>query len=125
MGKYISVKIPNKDCKGIYLFADTDLKIINDVREVNKLIITDNFKLQLRTKIDVKSGKKVFNFSKKHKTFIKAVEFVAGKRDEVREILKTNGTLIEPKRIDDINEDEINKVIWLHQFIQRIETILS
>ena len=35
MSKYISIKIVNKDCKGMFLFADDDIKEISSVKEAN------------------------------------------------------------------------------------------
>ncbi|WP_265734126.1 hypothetical protein [Poseidonibacter lekithochrous] len=44
MGKYINIKIPNKDCKGIYLFTNSDIRCIRDSKEATKLL-TNPFKL--------------------------------------------------------------------------------
>ena len=83
----------------------------------NKLI-SDSFKLQLRTKINGKSGKKTYTFTKKNKTFLKALEYVASKREEVRELLKTHGTLIKPKQKEvEVQSKEI--------FIDRVEKFMA
>ena len=68
MGKYINIKILNKDCKGIYLFTNSDIRCITDPKEATKLL-TNPFKLQLRTKVGSKTGKKTFEFNKKKTTF--------------------------------------------------------
>ncbi len=116
MYKYVNIKIPNKDCKGIYLYCDSD-KVITTSKSADKLI-GDSFKLQLRTKINGKSGKKTYTFTKKSKTFLKALEYVAGKREEVRELLKTQGSLVAPK----IKEVEVKKT---ETFIQRVEKFME
>jgi len=100
MSKYISIKILNKDCKGMFLYCSTDLKKITSTGEANKLI-GKIFKIQLRIRVNGKRGKKTFSFAKDKITFLKAIEHVASKRDEVRETLRNNGTLIEPKIIND------------------------
>lgn len=113
MGKYVSVDILKKasTCKGVYLYVDSDVKVINSESQAKKLINEDDFKLQLRTKIDNVTGKKVFTFTKglkngtlynqPKKTFTKALEYVSSKREDVREVLKLHGTLIEKKEVPD------------------------
>lgn len=101
MSKYISIKIPNKDCKGMFLLADSDIKNIASTSEADKLI-DKTFKIQLRTRVDGQRGKKTFSFDKKKITFLKAIEFVASKRADVRETLKTVGTLREQKTEDEV-----------------------
>ena len=77
MSKYISVNIPNKDCKGIYLFADTNLTIITSDKEAKSLIGGAEFKMLLQIRVDGQRGKKIFTFKTKDKTFLKALEYVA------------------------------------------------
>jgi len=98
MNKYISIKIPNKDCKGIFLFTDSNIKSINSDTQAKKLI-SDEFKLQIQVRVNSVRGKKTFTFKRKQKTFLKALEYVASKREEVRETLKENGTLKEQKKV--------------------------
>ena len=45
MGKYITIKIHNKDCKGIYLFVTSDIKSVTDSKEATKLL-TNPFKFE-------------------------------------------------------------------------------
>ncbi|WP_424687352.1 MAG: tyrosine-type recombinase/integrase [Halarcobacter ebronensis] len=97
MGKYVNIKILNKDCKGIYLFTNADIKIITDPKEATK-ILTNPFKLQLRTKVGNKTGKKTFEFNKKKTTFLSALEEVASQRQIIKDILIKEGTL-RPKKI--------------------------
>jgi len=85
MGKYITIKIPNKDCKGIYLFVTSDIKSITDSKEAAKLL-TNPFKLQLRTKVGNKTGKKTFEFNKRKTTFLFALEEVASQRQACNKI---------------------------------------
>ena len=106
--KYIGIDIKNKDTKGIYLFCDTNLKHIESNTQANR-IIDDDFKLQLQVRVNGKRTKKTFTFTKgvkkvstfiqSKKTFLKALEYVAGKREEVRATLKENGTLKEQKEV--------------------------
>ena len=103
MKKYIRVNINNKDCKGISFLADTNSKTITTVAEANKLIDSNSFKLQLRTKVNNIQGKKVFIFEKgivtqtlthrQFNTFTKALEYVASKRNEIKELLISHGNL--------------------------------
>ena len=86
MGKYVSIKIPNKDCKGIYLFVTVDIKTITNSKEATKLL-TNPFKLQLRTKVGNKTGKKTFEFNKKKITFLSALEEVASQRQTIKVII--------------------------------------
>ena len=104
MSKYIGIDISNKDCKGMFLYCLTDLKKITTTGEANKLI-GKVFKIQLRIRVDGKRGKKTFTFESRKTTFLKAIEFVATQRTEIRETLKINGTLVEPKKINETNTD--------------------
>ena len=117
MSKYISIKIVNKDCKGMFLFADDDIKEISSVKEANKLI-GKTFKIQLRTRVNGKRGKKTFSFESKKITFLKAIEFVASERTSTREVLKESGTLRKQK-----NQEETKKVKD-KIFIEEIETFI-
>ncbi len=105
MNNYISINIPNKDCKGMFLSCSTELKKITTTGEANKLI-SKTFKIQLRTKVNGKRGKKIFSFESKKITFLKAIEFVASKRNATREVLKDTGTL----RKQTVKEDVEQKV---------------
>ena len=87
----------NKDCKGMFLFADDNIKEISSVKEANKLI-GKTFKIQLRTRVNGKRGKKTFSFESKKITFLKAIEFVASERTTTREVLKESGTLRKQKK---------------------------
>lgn len=118
MGKYISVKIVNKDCKGIYLYADSDAEIITSDKQAKSLINENNFKLQLITKVGTLRGKKVFTFIagtkntstyvQAQKTFLKALEYVASKRTEVRDLLLLHGTVKEPQQQNDDDVDNVS-----------------
>ena len=107
MEKYVSIDIDKKDCKGIYLFCDTDnLKASTDNRyqitstkQADKVILGNRFKLQLRTKIDNKTAKKTYTFDINKKTFLKALEYVASQREVIREKFKADGTVREVKEI--------------------------
>ena len=118
MSEYISIKIPNKDCKGMFLYCSTDLKYITTTSEANKLI-NKTFKIQLRTRVDGKRGKKTFSFEINKTTFLKAIEFVASKRSETRETLKDTGTLRKLKVIKDI------EVKIANTFLEEIEPFLA
>ena len=116
MEKFISLKISDKDCKGIYLYCDIDkIKPVNGKYVITSskdadALIQDTFKLQLRTKIDNQTAKKVYTFQKKKKTFIKALEFVASQREDIREKFKIDGTVREIK--EDKKDDELKGVIF-------------
>ncbi len=99
MSEYISIKIPGKDCKGIFLYCTTDLKSITTTSEANKLI-NKTFKIQLRTRVDGKRGKKTFSFESHKITFLKAIEDVASKRTQTRDTLRDKGTLRKQKKIE-------------------------
>ncbi len=49
MNKYISIEIPNKDCKGMFLDCDSDLEKIISIKEANRLVgwndpeVVDNY----------------------------------------------------------------------------------
>jgi len=118
MSEYISIKIPNKDCKGMFLLADNKNNQIVSVSEANKLI-GKVFKIQLRTRVDGKRGKKTFSFESNKITFLKAIEFVASKRSEIRETLKDAGTLRKQKAIKDI------EVAIPNTFLEEIEPFLA
>ena len=75
----------------MFFDCETDLEKVTSVKEANKLI-GKIFKIQLRTRVNGKIGKKTFTFESKKTTFLKAIEYVASKRSEVREILKIKGT---------------------------------
>lgn len=117
MSEYISINIPNKDCKGMFLLADSNLKSIVSVGEANKLI-GKTFKIQLRTRVDGQRGKKTFSFESNKITFLKAIELVAGERTTAREILKTTGTLRKQKTVEEIAK--IQKT-----FLEEIEPFLA
>jgi integrase len=119
MNKYIGIEIVNKDCKGMFLECDAELDKITSIQEANKLI-GKKFKIQLRTRVEGKRGKKIFTFESKKITFLKAIEYVASKRVEVRETLKTKGSLRE-KRVEDvsINLEEGET------FLDKVETFLE
>lgn len=121
MSKYISVNIPNKDCKGIYLFADTNLTIITSDKEAKSLIGGAEFKMLLQIRVDGQRGKKIFTFKTKDKTFLKALEYVASKRAELRITLKEQGTLIKDKKKN--SNDEILPV--KETFIDRVEYFMK
>lgn len=116
MSEYISIKISNKDCKGMFLLADSDIKQIVSVSEANKLI-GKVFKIQLRTRVDGKRGKKTFSFEKNKITFLKAIEFVAAERTKARQILKDNGTLRKKILKDEVVEKKI--------FLDEVEPFLA
>ncbi|WP_375724127.1 tyrosine-type recombinase/integrase [Arcobacter sp. KX21116] len=119
MNKYIGIEIVNKDCKGMFLECDAELDKITSIQEANKLI-GKKFKIQLRTRVEGKRGKKIFTFESKKITFLKAIEYVSSKRVEVRETLKTKGTLRE-KRVENvsINLEEGET------FLDKVETFLE
>ena len=120
MNKYISIEIPNKDCKGMFLECDTNLEKIVSVKDANRLI-GKVFKIQLRTRVEGKRGKKTFTFESTKITFLKAIESVAAKRVEIRETLKNNGTLREQKKIKESTKD----IEQEETFLEKVETFLE
>lgn len=116
MKKYINIEIDKKDCKGIYLYANSDLKKITKSKDADA-IIDINYTLQLRTKVNGKSGKKNFSFAKKSTTFIKALDKVASQRISIREELEKNKTLRKSK---EKKEETIQTT-----FVQRVESFLE
>lgn len=118
MEKYVNIKILNKDCKGIYLFTNADVKIITDPKEATKLL-TNPFKLQLRTKVGNKTGKKTFEFNKKKTIFLSALEEVASQRQTIKDILIKEGTL-RPKKV--AIEESKKAVTFLEVANRYIET---
>jgi len=120
MNKYISIEIPNKDCKGMFLESDANLEKITSIKEANKLV-DRKFKIQLRNRVEGKRGKKTFNFESHKTTFLKAIEYVASKRTEVRETLKSNGTLREKKKI----EEPIIETGDRETFLDKVEVFLE
>lgn len=120
MGKYISVNIANKDCKGIFLFSNIDLEKITSAKEANK-IIGRTFKIQLRVKVGAKRGKKIFSFESNKTTFLKAIELVASKRVEVRETLQENGTVREKKDIAETTSD----IVEVETFLDKVDVFLE
>ncbi|WP_428023932.1 tyrosine-type recombinase/integrase [Arcobacter sp.] len=120
MINYIGIEISNKDCKGMFLESEADLKKITSIQEANK-VIGKRFKIQLRTKVENKRGKKTFTFESKKITFLKALEYVASQRTEIREILKNHGTLRKQKKaIESQTKIEISET-----FLDKVETFLE
>ena len=138
MKKYIRVNINNKDCKGISFLADTNSKTITTVAQANKLIDINSFKLQLRTKVNNIQGKKIFIFEKgviiqtlthrQFTTFTKALEYVSSKRNEIKELLISNGTLkdVVPTIEEDatIVSDEVTFLDLINTFIKTKKILL-
>jgi integrase len=120
MSFFISIEIVNKDCKGMFLDCETNLKKITSVKEANKLI-DKSFKIQLRTRVAGKIGKKTFSFESKKITFLKAIEYVATKRLEVRETLKQKGTLRKEKKVEAVHIE----VEEGETFLDKVETFLE
>lgn len=120
MNKFIGIEIANKDCKGMFLESDTDLEKITSVKEANKLV-GRKFKIQLRTRVDGRRGKKTFTFESHKTTFLKAIEYVSTKRESIREVLKTKGTLREEKKINQV-ESETKEG---ETFIDKVEIFLE
>lgn len=125
MEKFISLKISDKDCKGIYLFCDVNkiepIKgkyVITSSKQADALI-QDIFKLQLRTKIDNQTAKKVYTFQKKNKSFIQALKEVASQREDLRQKFLIDGTVREIK--EDKKADEVKGIT----FIERAEEFLK
>lgn len=83
MSEYISIAIPNKDCKGMFLYCSTELNKITSTSEANKLI-GKTFKIQLRTRVNGKRGKKTFTFDSSKITFLKAIESVVLEWDNLK-----------------------------------------
>lgn len=118
MFKYVSVKIPNKDCKGIYLFCDST-ESITSAKQAEKLINDVSYKMQLRTKVNNINGKKVFTFSTKSKTFIKALEFVASERISIRSKLHRDGTVREIKKVANLDKN------YNMSFLDKVESFIE
>ncbi len=111
MGKYINIKIPNKDCKGIYLFTNANISCITNSKEATRLL-TNPFKLQLRAKVGNKTGKKTFEFNKKKTTFLYALEEVVNQRKTIKDTLIKEGTL-RPKKIVTVESKKIETFLEL------------
>ena len=125
MGKFISLKISDKDCKGIYLLCDEDKIesvngkcLITSSKQADSLI-QDNFKLQLRTKIGNQTAKKIYTFRKKNKSFIQALKEVASQREDLRQKFLIDGTVKEIK--NNIKNDEVKGIT----FLERAEEFLK
>ena len=118
MDKFVSINIDKKDCKGLYLYCDTESKSINTADEATKLIGII-FKLQLKTRVEGKLFKKTFSFNKNKKSFIKALEYVASQRDELREKIKIDGTVRE------IKSNEENTKVKKITFLNAVEEYLQ
>jgi integrase len=114
--RYINIEIDKKDCKGIYLYANSELKKITKAKDADALIDI-NYTLQLRTKIDGRTGKKNFPFAKKSTTFIKALDYVASQRISIRKELEENKTLRKQKE----KKEEITQTT----FIERVDSFLE
>ena len=146
MEKFVSIDIDKKDCKGIYLLCDTDSLIptkdskgndkflITSSKQADKLIKDTIFKLQLKTRVDGKLFKKIFTFSntnKNKKTFLQALESVAGQREDLREKIKVDGTVREIKEVskEDNNRDTfldiVNDYLALKEISLRARTLIS
>lgn len=103
MMKYIGIYIKGKDCKGLYLFCDTESKHIESIEQAKELIHSDYFKIRLQVKVNGVRVRKVFIFKKgakdidiynqRKRSFEKALEYVANKREVIRDMLKENGIL--------------------------------
>jgi len=94
MANHIRIKLPNYDTRGMYLIYNSELKEITKPSDIK---ITTNYKILLRIKVNNKTGKKTFDFPKS-KTLVKAIEIVNDKRLELRETLKSEGTLREKRK---------------------------
>ncbi len=88
--RYVSIEIVNKDCKGMFLLCDSTDKKITSTVQANRLI-SKTYRIELRVKVNGVRGKKVYTIN--NKTFIKALEYVASKRDGLKQSLKDNGNL--------------------------------
>lgn len=91
--KFISIDIPSKYCKGIYLFSN--LPSITDAKQIKP---ADYYKFEIRTRVDGKLAKKIVEV--KNKSFIKALEYVSSLKDEFRDDVKKYGTIRNKKKIE-------------------------
>ncbi|MCT7467888.1 tyrosine-type recombinase/integrase [Aliarcobacter cryaerophilus] len=118
MERFVNINISNKDCKGLYLYCDSELKSIDTAKDAAKLIGT-TFKMQLKTRVDGKLFKKTFSFNKNNYTFIQAVEYVASQRDQLRTNIKAHGTVRELKeKKEDIEIKGIKFIDRVNEFLQ-------
>lgn len=123
MNKYILVNIENRNCIGLFLEVDKSFDIkLNTIKAYTDLLKkSKKIKMQLRTKIDGKRGKKNFTFNyhetKKDKEllFVKSfkdvLDIIDSKRLDIKEKIKAGETLREKKAID--ANDEKEKITFL------------
>ncbi len=118
MNKYILVNIENRNCIGLFLEVDKSFDIkLNTIKAYTDLLKkSKKIKMQLRTKIDGKRGKKNFTFNyhetKKDKEllFVKSfkdvLDIIDSKRLDIKEKIKAGETLRKKKVIDANDEKE-------------------
>jgi len=131
MNKFISLNIDKMNCTGLFIEVSSNFKDeIKTIKQANDLLKKQKIiKIQLRTKINGKRGKKNFTFNY-HETktdkellfvtsFKDLINIVDSKRLDIKEIIKAGGTLRNKKVIEP--KDESIKVT----FLDKVEEFLK
>lgn len=124
MSKFISLNIDKFNCTGLFLQVDDNFTAeIKTSKQANDLLKKQKeMKIQLRTKIDGKRGKKNFTFNY-HETktdkellyvtsFKDLIDIVDSKRLDIKETIKAGGTLRKKKVI--VQKEENEKITFLN-----------
>ena len=131
MSKFISLNIDKLNCTGLFLQVEDNFTAeIKTSKQADDLLKKQKeMKIQLRTKIDGRRGKKNFTFSyheaktDKELLFVKSfkdlIAIVDSKRLDIKETIKAGGTLRKKKVIEQKEENE--KIT----FLNRVEEFLK
>ena len=131
MSKFISLNIDKLNCTGLFLQVEDNFTAeIKTSKQADDLLKKQKeMKIQLRTKIDGRRGKKNFTFSyheaktDKELLFVKSfkdlIAIVDSKRLDIKETIKAGGTLRKKKVIEQKEENE--KIT----FLDRVEEFLK
>lgn len=131
MSKFISLNIEKINCTGLFLQVEDNFTAeIKTSKQADDLLKKQKeMKIQLRTKIDGKRGKKNFTFNyhetktDKELLFVKSfkdlIAIVDSKRLDIKETIKAGGTLRKKKVIEQKEENE--KIT----FLNRVEEFLK
>jgi integrase len=131
MSKFISINISNVNCTGLYMQVDDTFSgEIKTMKQANDLLKKEKeIKIQLRTKIDGRRGKKNFTFNY-HETktdkellfvtsFKDLISILDSKRLDIKETIKAGETL-RPKKVAE-QKEESEKIT----FIEKVEKFLK
>lgn len=131
MSKFISLNIDKLNCTGLFLQVEDNFTAeIKTSKQADDLLKKQKeMKIQLRTKIDGRRGKKNFTFSyheaktDKELLFVKSfkdlIAIVDSKRLDIKETIKAGGTLRKKKVVEQKEENE--KIT----FLNRVEEFLK